>query len=67
MKASKWISAKERLPEEGEDVLAYLGEGIFEICWTLKDGCWETRDSYLDMDAVTHWMPIPEPPKEEGE
>lgn len=64
---SKWISVKERLPEVGEDVLAYLGEGIFEICWTLKDGCWETRDSYLDMDAVTHWQPLPEPPKEEGE
>lgn len=60
----KWISVKERLPEEGEDVLVYLGEGIFEICWTLKDGFWETRDSYLDTDAVTHWMPLPEPPKE---
>ena len=64
---TKWISVKERLPEEGEDVLAYLGEGIFEICWMLKDGVWETRDSYLDTDAVTHWMALPEPPKEEGE
>lgn len=67
LKASEWISVKERLPKAGEDVIAYLGEGIFEICWTLKDGCWETRDSYLDMDAVTHWQPLPEPPKEEGE
>lgn len=63
----KWISVKERLPEAGEDVIAYLGEGIFEICWMLKDGVWETRDSYLDTDAVTHWMPLPKPPKEEGE
>lgn len=67
LKASEWISVKERLPEEGEDVLAYLGEGIFEICWMLKGGCWETRDAYLDADAVTHWQPLPEPPKEEGE
>lgn len=59
LKASKWISVKERLPEVGEDVIAYLGEGIFEICWMLKDGVWETRDAYLDTDAVTHWMPLP--------
>ena len=64
---TKWISVKERLPKAGEDVIAYLGEGIFEICWMLKDGVWETRDSYLDTDAVTHWMALPEPPKEEGE
>lgn len=64
---SEWISVKERLPKAGEDVIAYLGEGIFEICWMLKDGCWETRDAYLDTDAVTHWQPLPEPPKEEGE
>lgn len=63
----KWISVKERLPKAGEDVIAYLGEGIFEICWTLKNGFWETRDSYLDTDAVTHWMQLPKPPKEEGE
>ena len=55
----KWISVKDRLPEEGEDVIAYLGEGIFEICWMLKDGVWETRDAYLDTGAVTHWMPLP--------
>lgn len=67
LKASKWISVKDRLPKAGEDVIAYLGEGIFEICWMLKDGVWETRDSYLDTDAVTHWMALPELPKEEGE
>lgn len=65
--AQKWISVKERLPEAGEDVLAYLGEGIFGICWLLKDGYWETRDSFLYPDDVTHWQPLPEPPKEEGE
>lgn len=63
----KWISVKERTPKAGEDVIAYLGEGIFEICWMLKGGVWETRDSYLDADAVTHWQSLPEPPKEEGE
>lgn len=64
---TKWISVKERTPKAGEDVIAYLGEGIFEICWMLKDGYWETRDSFLYPDDVTHWQPLPQTPKEEGE
>lgn len=58
--ASEWISVKERLPEVGEDVLAYLRDGIFGICWMFKDGgYWKTRDYFLYPGDVTHWMPLP--------
>lgn len=67
LKASKWISVKERPPEVGEDVLVYLGEGILETGWLLKDGYWETRDGFIYPDDVTHWQPLPQLPKEEGE
>lgn len=65
--ASKWISVKERLPEVDEDVLAYLGEGKIEVCRLTLDRFWEASDVLYDLDDVTYWMPLPEPPKEEGE
>lgn len=55
----KWISVKDRLPESDQKVLAYTSEGKgtfeeFRLCcgWAIKG-------------AITHWMPLPEPPKEE--
>ena len=63
-----WISVKERLPNFGIPVL---------ICW---DGytdiaeyrcgmvCpkWRTQHyGTVDLASVTHWMPLPEPPKED--
>lgn len=61
----RWIPVTERLPENGQVVI---------VCdirenWT---GCWEYRyggewaDNYLTFSTsdITHWMPIPEPPRE---
>ena len=69
----KWISVKDRLPEEGQEVLAYWNckKGIFngnsvEVC-DYNDGRWWDfhRNRYLDTyGTVTYWMPLPEPPKE---
>ena len=30
---NEWISVKERLPEVEADILAYIGEGSFVVCW----------------------------------
>lgn len=55
----QWISVKDGLPEPDQKVLAYTSEsrGTFEeyrLCcgWAIKG-------------AVTHWIPLPEPPKED--
>ncbi len=67
----EWISVKDRLPKIEEEVLAYAGkkpwgpdihvgnlqEGYDSIYWTYYD--------YLEWHDVTHWMPLPEPPKEQ--
>ena len=52
----RWIPVEERLPDIGAVVLAY--SKIAGICVDYYEG--EAFD-YFD---VTHWMPLPEPPKE---
>lgn len=68
---SKWISVEDRLPEETrvpKDVLVYHKLGN---CGIYVDRAWYDSDknkwrSALSMNMkVTHWMPMPEPPKED--
>lgn len=62
--AHKWISVEERLPEEEVQVLVY-GRIFMDIGWIL-DSKWKSEyiNAYDD-DEITHWMPLPEAPKEE--
>lgn len=56
----RWISVKDRLPEEKDGkVLAFTHFG-FSICHVRADGSL----SGMYADWITHWMPPPEPPKE---
>lgn len=61
----QWISVKDRLPDDEKDVLCYLGDAIlrFTTVGYLLDGEW--RGDGFPLRYVTHWMPLPEPPKEE--
>lgn len=69
---AEWISVKERLPEQNQRVLVCGVRGGVQIC-----RYWENRDyggglQYMFFTnkqrpiTVTHWMPLPEPPKEGG-
>lgn len=67
---NEWISVKERLPEAGERVLATDGYFVGEFFLNMR-GQWLRYDisgcllvASLD---ILYWMPLPEPPKEEGE
>ena len=55
----RWIPVTERLPDIGIEVLVYSEDD--GICMDYYGG-----DSFGYYD-VTHWMPLPEPPKEESE
>ena len=74
---SKWIPVTERLPESKTKILVYGGN---ELIWVngvnkpmpsvytgymrgLGEG-WFTWDEKKYIVNVTHWMPLPEPPKE---
>ena len=62
----EWISVKDRLPESGkEGVLIGLRWGEVDIGWC-EDDRWRSEfvNEYEDGE-VTHWMPLPNPPKGE--
>ena len=57
-KTTQWIPVTERLPKEQETVLTWGEQDIILLNWR-HDNKW--CDCLGD---VTHWMPLPEPPKE---
>ena len=62
-KVPKWISVKERLPRYGERVLVTNDGSVWEAYLSISHK-W-VRQEFVWAAKVTHWMPLPEPPKEE--
>lgn len=63
----RWRKVSEELPEDGAEILATDGEGIW-LCHkdTICDGSpWFQPDGLPHIEGVTHWMPLPSAPKEE--
>lgn len=67
---SEWIPVSERLPDIAADVLIYNANDCGEISIgyraTLRNHKgWTFCDSGGDVSVscVSHWMPLPEPPK----
>lgn len=65
----RWIPVTERLPKAFEHVLINApGDKPFNTVHEAhlrKDRLWDTGLYRYDMEDITHWMPLPEPPKEE--
>ena len=67
----KWIPVSERLPDKNDDVLCSRGNHIGALIdvYTYKgDDQWEDSYGYFstaEYEGITHWMPLPEPPKGE--
>ena len=67
-----WISVKERLPEDGVNVLAWdrLHDPHERIAFVGRPASlgsvpiWYTEDD--NFLKVTHWQPLPPPPEVEG-
>lgn len=56
---NEWISVKDRLPEPWVEVLVYRGAD-----WPVVSCEVDTNRNWLHFFNITHWMPLPEPPKE---
>ena len=64
----KWIPVTERLPEMDDLVLTWNGCDMGMHIWDNKNRKFVKLDSigsaFIEVRFVTHWMPLPEPPKE---
>lgn len=62
-----WISVMERLPKQGDVVLAFgtrsATTGQFRGVTTKPSNWWWKGNT---IKHVSHWMPLPEPPEEGG-
>lgn len=64
---SRWISVKDRLPENRKDVLCSLKHSPQQ--YHIHDGSfngrsWRDGHGFEFFFRVTHWQPLPEPPKD---
>ena len=64
----QWISVKDRLPEDKQNVLTIDSESKMEVCFYEKEwkGVFQQCGGLVKIFNITHWMPLPEPPKKEG-
>jgi hypothetical protein len=72
----EWISVNDRLPEDGDAIIAYgkwTGEIAGDMDYQVSSGTWDAKRKFVILDSdyytaeligVTHWMPLPPPPKE---
>ena len=62
----RWIPVTDRLPERYTDVLVVCA-GTIEVAQYVgldPDNHWRWEDIESRDIPVTHWMPLPDPPKE---
>ena len=59
----EWISVKDRLPEEDGYYLCYVESFVFQGSHFITLLNFYVGEGFGDV--VTHWMPLPEPPKGE--
>lgn len=67
---AKWVDIKDRLPEVDTEVLAYVGKyNSIQIMSLDKNNRWWDYEANAVEEywRITHWMPLPQPPKMKGE
>ncbi len=63
---SEWISVKDRLPRsDGQYIVCNSGFVIPARYTTYELGKRAWFGRFSELHKVTHWMPLPEPPKED--
>jgi hypothetical protein len=62
---SGWVSVEDRLPDDDQTVLVTNGQRVKEVCFAqrTKLDMPNFRFTTMKFDEITHWMPLPSPPK----
>ncbi len=64
-----WIKTSERIPEQGQNVLIYfpdnpyVNSSVWIVMFDKYLGCFCDYTKFIDLKDISHWMPLPEPPK----
>lgn len=67
-----WVSCSERMPDDGQHVII-LCDGAFVLYAQYRDGEFfdvvRNGEEFFETQSrnVTNWMPLPEPPEQDGE
>lgn len=61
-----WISVEEELPKIGKDVLVLREDGEMQVAHQYNEEIarWWSVDGFPLKNNITHWMPLPQAPKE---
>lgn len=60
---SEWISVDDRLPEDGDEILMWSEVFHGVVLGDRSDGEWWNESDIITTAKITHWQPLPEPPK----
>lgn len=63
-RSENWIDAKNELPIPHDAVLAITDYGGYLMAHVGFNGEWLDDDDSLLEDTITHWMPLPDYPKQ---
>lgn len=71
---SEWIKVEDKLPKDGENVIGFWpsrngkkidGKNFAVTKFADDNSWWSLEDKDVDFCFPSHWMPLPEPPKQE--
>ena len=70
---NQWISVEDKLPDENADVIVFANDIVngfvetacYYVCPEYLSGGWREENGDPYEPIVTHWMPLPTPPKEQ--
>lgn len=67
----KWLPI-ETAPKDGTHVLVFIGNpkhpgvSVYEVWWDTTCYSWVDDTEWRGLRYVTHWMPLPDPPTDQG-
>ena len=64
VREEEWISVEDRLPENANKVIVYTNYKRIVLTSLEKPFGWDTYPLNFEDEIITHWIPIPQPPKQ---